>query len=263
MKKTESLALTQYNFLTDLVIDVLSKRLSEPLSTTDRSSIFKTFVMPGVQWAISKHHPELTVMDVSDRAKIFVADLRISSEEPEHMEIFLSLVDFVSMFVGLLLKLPNKITYEAATKLTGVPAFIIGMREPIKNIRNDIAASPIGYFVMLAKYGEKRDIDNFEFLVKKQETTGKWDWKFFDEHNLMVAIMKALEKSRTKNEAAARQKHIKEAKDKLYRENKPTNAIDKIVWNIKNAKYNTTKTFKESEVVSGLRNKIKKAFGSN
>lgn len=258
-----SLAITQYNFLANLVIDVLKDRLSEPLPTENKDIIFTSFVMPGVQWAIQKRHPELTLTDISDRTKVFVADLRISSEEPEHMEIFLSVVDFVSTFVAMLTTLPKKINYEAAKKLTTIPPLLISIQKPIQNIRNSIASNPIGYFLTLAEFGEVKDIVIFETLVKKYERTGKWDWKFFDEHNLIVPIMKALEKSRTRDEAVARQKHIKEAKDKLYRENKPGNAIDKFVWNIKNAKYNATKTFKESEVVSGLRKKIKKAFDNN
>lgn len=264
MEKTESLALTQYNFLTTLVINVLKDRLGEALPETDRDTIFKKFVLPGVYWAVEKHKPNLPADKIGDRIKFFVADLRISSEEPEHMEIFLSVVDFVSMFAWMVAKLPSASNYMMIEGLVDVVPTMMEGKRLMPEVKKLIVSNPYGVYVALAGFGRQQDVRNYELLLKHyEETRGDWDWEFFNEHNLMLPVLECLEKFREKNAAIARQKQMKETKDRLYRENKPTNAIDKFVWKIKTAKYNTAKTFKESEVISGVKRKIKKAFGGN
>ena len=246
MSQPESLALTQYNFLTNLVIKVLNDHLSEPLTPTNRASVFNDFILPGVRLAIIKHHQKLSPDEINNKIKTFVADLRISSESTEHMTIFLSVVDYTSELIGVLTKLPHKSTYET---LTTLPKTVIGIQALRQNLRKFVTSNPITCISILTKFGEKQDIQNFTLFINKHSKTGKWDWDFFNKHKLMTTIMKGFEKHSIHEKVTARYKRIKETKDKLYRETEPTNPIDKFVWKIKNAKHNTVKTFKESEVV--------------
>ncbi len=263
MNKLESLALTQYNFLTNLVTNALNEQLSEQITPTNKNNIFKDFIIPGIQWAIKKHHPELSPQKINNKTKAFVADLRISSENSEHMEIFLSVVDYTYVLIAWLTNLPRKGTYTQLTVIPQGALVSIELRNYTEKLRNFITTDPIGSLSLLTKVGKEQDIENFNTFIKKYKNTGKWDWEFFYKKGLMIAIFQSFKKLNMQDELFTRHKRIKEKKDKLYRETEPTNKIDKIVWKIKNAKYNTLKTFKESEVISKLKRKTKKLFGSN
>lgn len=263
MNNPENLALTQYNFLTNLVTTALNDQMSEPLTTTNENNIFKDFIMPGIQWAIKKHHPNLSPQKLNNKTKTFVENLRTSSETPEHMAIFLSVIDYTSVLIAWLNNIPHKGTYTQLTVLPQGAIVSINLQNHAEKLRNFITSDPIGGLSLLTKFGTEQDIENFNTFIKKYKNTGKWDWEFFYKKGLMITITKSFEKLNMRDELFTRQKRIKEAKNKIYREKKPTNSIDKFVWKIKNAKYNTAKTFKESEVISKLKRKIKKLFGGD
>lgn len=258
MLKTETIGLTQYNFLINAMTSILIEQLSERFSQIGRDTVFQKFIMPGIRWAIRRRYPDLSSAKMAQRVRLFVADLKVSSEESEHMEIFIDVIDYIEVFVGFLVHYPNEKNYKNAEKLAVLASDFMKVREVASVLRRRIVDEAAYIWRVLERYGTKQEAECFRSFVMKHEETGVWDWGLLNSQNIWSGIMAAFRKYDMENEARQRLKSIKKIKAKQSINKKPANPIDKFFWTIKYAKYNLIKIFKESEFVSGIKNKIKK-----